>query len=144
MRATRRSHAHLALHRHGRFAPDAVVMEMEKCSVSAGGSPVTMEIPIAAAAAAAEQAEPVSVQHHGQRRAAAAAAAAPQHRRHRMLIVVGEVSTSHHLDAARKQITQGEEGGGVGGGTSIFRLTDLFNSGICKKKTSSSRQFREL
>ncbi|KAF0042721.1 hypothetical protein F2P81_004058 [Scophthalmus maximus] len=67
-----------------------------------------MEIPIAAAAAAAEQAEPVSVQHHGQRRAAAAAAAAaPQHRRHRMLIVVGEVSTSHHLDAARKQITQG-------------------------------------
>ncbi|XP_075934813.1 microtubule-associated protein 1A [Anarhichas minor] len=71
-------------------------MEMEKLSAS---GTVTMEIPIAAAAAASSEEE--SVQHHGQHRSAF------QHRNHRMLIVIGEISTSHHLDAARKQITEG-------------------------------------
>nr|XP_046252226.1 microtubule-associated protein 1A [Scatophagus argus] len=81
-------------------APDAVVMEMEKGSASASGT-VTMEM---SAAASAQRAEPQeSVQHHGQH----AAGAAFQHRKYRMLIVIGEVSTSHHLDAARKQITHG-------------------------------------
>lgn len=85
------------------LAPDAVVMEMEKGSASTSGT-VTMEIPIAAAASV-ERAEPEeSVQHHGQHRAGAAF----QHRNYRMLIVIGEISTSHHLEAARKQITQGK------------------------------------
>ncbi|KAM8761928.1 microtubule-associated protein 1A [Acanthopagrus schlegelii] len=80
------------------LAPDAVVMEMEKGSASTGGT-VTMEIPIAAA----ERAEPEeSVQHHGQHTTGAAS----QNRNYRMLIVIGEISTGHHLDAARKQITQ--------------------------------------
>nr|XP_033473313.1 microtubule-associated protein 1A isoform X1 [Epinephelus lanceolatus] len=77
-------------------------MEMEKGSASTGGT-VTMEIP-AAAAASVERAEPEEwVQHHGQH----GAGAAPQHRNYRMLIVIGEISSSHHLDTARKQITQG-------------------------------------
>ncbi|KAM7424670.1 hypothetical protein PAMA_000835 [Pampus argenteus] len=84
------------------LAPDAVVMEMEKGSASTSGS-VTMEIPITAAASV-ERAEPEEpVQHHGQ----PGAGAAFQHRNHRMLIVIGDISSSHHLDAARKQITQG-------------------------------------
>ncbi|KAM9366888.1 microtubule-associated protein 1A [Symphorus nematophorus] len=84
------------------LAPDAVVMEMEKGSASTSGT-VTMEIPTAAAASA-ERAEPEeSAQHHGQHHAGAAF----QHRNYRMLIVIGEISTSHHLDAARNQITQG-------------------------------------
>uniref|UniRef100_A0A3B4Z9W1 Microtubule associated protein 1A n=3 Tax=Seriola lalandi dorsalis TaxID=1841481 RepID=A0A3B4Z9W1_SERLL len=84
------------------LAPDAVVMEMEKGSVSTGGT-VTMEIPTAAAASV-ERAEPEeSVQHHGQHHAAAAF----QHRNYRMLIVIGEISSSYHLDTARTQITQG-------------------------------------
>ncbi|XP_037610808.1 microtubule-associated protein 1A isoform X1 [Sebastes umbrosus] len=68
-----------------------------------------MEIPIAAAAAAAsvERAElEECVQHHGQHRTGAAVTS-QQTRKYRMLIVIGEISTSHHLDAARKQITQG-------------------------------------
>lgn len=82
------------------LAPDAVVMEMEKGSASTGGT-VTMEIPISAA----ERAEPEeSVQHHGQHTTGAAS----QNRNYRMLIVIGEISTGHHLDAARKQITQGK------------------------------------
>lgn len=85
------------------LAPDAVVMEMEKGSASTGGT-VTMEIPIAAA----ERAEPEeSVQHHGQHTTGAAS----QNRNYRMLIVIGEISTGHHLDAARKQITQGKSAG---------------------------------
>lgn len=85
------------------LAPDAVVMEMEKGSASTSGT-VTMEIPIAAAASV-ERAEPEEpFQHHGQHRAGATF----QHRNYRMLIVIGQISTSHHLDAARKQITQGE------------------------------------
>ncbi|KAK5915809.1 hypothetical protein CesoFtcFv8_001367 [Champsocephalus esox] len=79
------------------LTPDAVVMEMESSSASTGGT-VTMEIPIVGPATV-EGAE--RVQHHGQHRAAL------QHRNYRMLIVIGEISTSHHLDAARKQITQG-------------------------------------
>lgn len=75
-------------------------MEMEKGSASTSGT-VTMEIPIAAAASV-EQAEE-SVQHHGQH-----VEAAFQHRNYRMLIVIGEISTSHHLDIARKQIIQGK------------------------------------
>lgn len=88
------------------LAPDAVVMEMEKGSASTGGT-VTMEIPTAAAAAASvERAEPEEcVQHHGEQHAGAAFL----HRNHRILIVIGEISTSHHLDVARKQITQGEQ-----------------------------------
>lgn len=92
-------------------------MEMEKGSASTSGT-VTMEIPIAAAAAAAsvERAElEECVQHHGQHRTGAAVTS-QQTRKYRMLIVIGEISTSHHLDAARKQITQGEateEGGQV-------------------------------
>lgn len=79
------------------LAPDAVVMEMEKGSVSTGGT-VTMETPIAVAATV-KQAEPQeSVQHHGQHQ---------QHNRHRMLIVVGEISSSYHLSTVRTQITQG-------------------------------------
>ena len=82
------------------LAPDAVVMEMEKGSASTSGT-VTMEIPTAAV----ERAEPEEcVQHHGQQRARAAF----QHRNYRMLIVIGEISTSHHLDTARKQLTQGK------------------------------------
>lgn len=82
---------------------DAVVMEMERGSASAGGT-VTMEIPNAAAASV-ERAEPEeSVQHHGQHQSGAAF----QHRNYRMLIVIGEISTSHQLDTARKQITQGK------------------------------------
>ncbi|KAK2854289.1 hypothetical protein Q5P01_006950 [Channa striata] len=62
-----------------------------------------MEIPIAAAASV-EPADPEeSVQQHGQDRAGAAV----QHRNYRILIVIGEISTGHHLDAARKQIAQG-------------------------------------
>ncbi|KAM9861181.1 microtubule-associated protein 1A [Aulostomus maculatus] len=77
-------------------------MEIEKGSASPSDT-VTMEIPVAAAACV-EQAEPEEpVQHHGQHRAGAA----PQHRNYRMLIVIGEISSSHHLDAARKQITHG-------------------------------------
>ncbi|KAM7405697.1 hypothetical protein PAMP_000125 [Pampus punctatissimus] len=84
------------------LAPDAVVMEMEKGSASTSGS-VTMEIPITAAASV-ERAEPEEpVQHHGQH----GAGAAFQHRKYRMLIVIGDISTNHHLDAARKQITHG-------------------------------------
>ncbi|KAI4830480.1 hypothetical protein KUCAC02_002110 [Chaenocephalus aceratus] len=79
------------------LTPDAVVMEMESSSASTGGT-VTMEISIVGPATV-EGAE--RVQHHGQHRAAL------QHRNYRMLIVIGEISTSHHLDAARKQITQG-------------------------------------
>uniref|UniRef100_A0A3Q1ES06 Microtubule-associated protein 1Aa n=1 Tax=Acanthochromis polyacanthus TaxID=80966 RepID=A0A3Q1ES06_9TELE len=66
-------------------------MEMEKGSASAGGT-VTMEIPISAAACE-QRAEP-DEQHR-------------QQRNYRMLIVIGELSTSHHLEAARKQISQG-------------------------------------
>ncbi|XP_023148672.3 microtubule-associated protein 1A [Amphiprion ocellaris] len=51
-----------------------------------------MEIPISAAACE-QRAEPE--EQHGQQR------------NYRMLIVIGEVSTSHHLEAARKQISQG-------------------------------------
>lgn len=80
------------------LTPDAVVMEMESSSASTGGT-VTMEISIVGPATV-EGAE--RVQHHGQHRAAL------QHRNYRMLIVIGEISTSHHLDAARKQITQGK------------------------------------
>ncbi|XP_060924743.1 microtubule-associated protein 1A [Limanda limanda] len=75
------------------LAPDAVVMEMEEGSVST----VTMEIPVAAAAASAERAQ-CDQQH---------AAAPPRNRNHRMLIVIGDISTSHQLDEARGQITQG-------------------------------------
>lgn len=64
-------------------------MEMERGSASASDT-VTMEI------SAAERAEP---QEPVQQPA----------RNHRMLIVVGEVSSSHHLDAARQQIAQGKE-----------------------------------
>ncbi|XP_072236014.1 microtubule-associated protein 1A [Leuresthes tenuis] len=81
---------------------DAVVMEMEKSSASTSGT-VTMEIS-SAATASAERAEPEeSVQHHGQH----CTGAAFQHRNYRMLIVIGEIPTSHHLQAAREQITQG-------------------------------------
>lgn len=84
------------------LALDAVVMEMEKGSASTSAT-VTMEIPVATAASV-ERAEPEeSVQHHGQHHAGATF----QHR-NRMLIVIGEISTSHHLDTARKQITQGK------------------------------------
>ncbi|XP_071777246.2 microtubule-associated protein 1A [Centroberyx gerrardi] len=84
------------------LAPDAVVMEMEKGSASTSGT-VTMEIP-SAAAVSVERGEPEEpVQHPGQHRAAAPL----QHTNYRMLIVVGEISTSHHLQAARQQITQG-------------------------------------
>uniref|UniRef100_A0A8C6KTV3 Microtubule associated protein 1A n=1 Tax=Nothobranchius furzeri TaxID=105023 RepID=A0A8C6KTV3_NOTFU len=75
---------------------DAVVMEMEKSSASTGGTAVTMEI----SSAAAEASEP---EHRGQNRAGAAF----QNRNYRMLIVIGEISTSHHLEAARSQIAQG-------------------------------------
>ncbi|XP_029311202.1 LOW QUALITY PROTEIN: microtubule-associated protein 1A [Cottoperca gobio] len=62
-----------------------------------------MEIPIAAASSV-KRAEPEErVQHHGQHRVGAAF----QHRNYRMLIVIGEISTSHHLDTARKQIPRG-------------------------------------
>ncbi|XP_053199382.1 microtubule-associated protein 1A [Scomber japonicus] len=85
------------------LAPDAVVMEMEEGSASTSGT-VTMEIPTAAAASA-ERAEPEEpVQHHGQQHRTGASF---QHRNYRMLIVIGEISTSHHLDAAKEQITQG-------------------------------------
>lgn len=78
-------------------------MEMEKGSASTS-STVTMEIPIAAAASV-ERAEPEeSAQHHGRHHVGTAF----QHRNYRMLIVIGEISTSHHLDAARKLITQGK------------------------------------
>uniref|UniRef100_A0A1A8QKI8 Microtubule-associated protein 1Aa n=2 Tax=Nothobranchius TaxID=28779 RepID=A0A1A8QKI8_9TELE len=53
-----------------------------------------------AAAAEAEASEP---EHRGQNRAGAAF----QNRNYRMLIVIGEISTSHHLEAARSQIAQG-------------------------------------
>ncbi|KAF7659658.1 hypothetical protein LDENG_00294250 [Lucifuga dentata] len=83
------------------LAPDAVVMEMEKGSASTSGT-VTMEIPIRAAASVErrEPEEPVQRPRHR-------AGATFQHRKHRMLIVIGEISTSHHLDSARKQITRG-------------------------------------
>uniref|UniRef100_A0A3Q3J521 Microtubule-associated protein 1Aa n=1 Tax=Monopterus albus TaxID=43700 RepID=A0A3Q3J521_MONAL len=68
-------------------------MEMEKGSASASGT-VTMEISIAAASSV-QRVEP---EEYG---------AAFQHRNYRMLIVIGEISTSHQLDTARKQITQG-------------------------------------
>lgn len=74
-------------------------MEMEKGSASTGGT-VTMEI---SAAASLERAEPEESdqQHHEQR------GVAFQDGKYRMLIVIGEISTGHHLDAARGQITQG-------------------------------------
>lgn len=85
------------------LAPDAVVMEMEKGSASTR-STVTMEIPVAEAAPA-ERVEPAdAVQHHGQQHTDDAF----KNRNYRMLIVVGEISTSHHLDAARKQIKHGK------------------------------------
>uniref|UniRef100_A0A668UMK4 Uncharacterized protein n=1 Tax=Oreochromis aureus TaxID=47969 RepID=A0A668UMK4_OREAU len=62
-----------------------------------------MEISISAAASV-EQTEPEeSVQHRGQHHPGAAF----QHRNYRILIVIGEISCSHHLEAARRQITQG-------------------------------------
>ncbi|KAG7242721.1 hypothetical protein INR49_020096 [Caranx melampygus] len=85
--------------------PSIVVMEMEKGSVSTGGT-VTMEIPIAAAASVERAELEECVQHHGQQHHHHTAAAF-QHRNYRILIVIGEISTGHHLDAARKQITQG-------------------------------------
>ncbi|XP_031179501.2 microtubule-associated protein 1A isoform X1 [Sander lucioperca] len=78
-------------------------MEMEKGLASTSGT-VTMEIPIAAAASVERAESEECFQHHGQQRRAGAAF---QHRNYRMLIVIGEISTSHHLDAAREQITQG-------------------------------------
>ncbi|KAM6942959.1 microtubule-associated protein 1A [Xenentodon cancila] len=85
------------------LAPDAVVMEMEKSSASTASGAVTMEISTAATASA-ERAEPEEcAQHHGQH----GAGAAFQHRKYRILIVIGEISTSHHLEAARQQIAQG-------------------------------------
>ncbi len=79
-------------------------MEMEKGSASTSGT-VTMEISIAATSSV-EQVQPEeSVQHYGQH---PAGAAIPQ-RNYRMLIVIGEISSSHHLDVARKQITQGKQ-----------------------------------
>lgn len=74
-------------------------MEMEKGSASTGGT-VTMEI---SADASLERAAPEeSVQQHLEERGVAF-----QDGKYRMLIVVGEISTGHHLDAARKQLTQG-------------------------------------
>ncbi|KAJ7994791.1 hypothetical protein DPEC_G00253130 [Dallia pectoralis] len=89
---------------------DAVVMEMEKVSASARGA-VAMEIPLAAAslsvarAEAEKQREPeLPFQNRG------------QHHRTRppfnngrfyLLIVIGEISTDHHLQAAKKHIKQG-------------------------------------
>lgn len=71
-------------------------MEMQEGSASAGGT-VTMEI---SAGASAERAEPEdAVQRRG--------AAFPQ-RDYRILIVIGEIFSEQHLDAARKQIAQGE------------------------------------
>lgn len=85
------------------LALDAVVMEMEKGSASISGT-VTMEISISAPASV-EQTEPdESVQHRGQHHPGAAF----QHRNYRILIVIGEISCSHHLEAARRQITQGK------------------------------------
>lgn len=79
-------------------------MEMEKGSASTSGT-VTMEIPIAAV----ERAEPEeAVQHRGQHQTGAAI----QHRNYRMLIVVGEISTSHHLESTKNQITDGKPADG--------------------------------
>ncbi|XP_041846324.1 microtubule-associated protein 1A [Melanotaenia boesemani] len=83
-------------------ALDAVVMEMEKSSASTSGT-VTMEISTAATASVVRAEPEESVQHHGQHHTGAAFL----HRNYRMLIVIGEISTDHHLEAARKQITQG-------------------------------------
>ncbi|XP_053721383.1 microtubule-associated protein 1B [Synchiropus splendidus] len=73
-------------------------MEMEKSSASTGG-PVTMEIPTTASVSE----ESRIVQDHGEQHAGVAS----EHRNYRMLIVIGEISTGHHLDAARNQITHG-------------------------------------
>ncbi|XP_037103495.1 microtubule-associated protein 1A isoform X1 [Syngnathus acus] len=59
-----------------------------------------MEIPFVIASPV-KQAKPV--EHQDQRHAGAAL----QHNKYRMLIVIGEISTSDHLDSAKKQITQG-------------------------------------
>ncbi|XP_061594602.1 microtubule-associated protein 1A [Cololabis saira] len=85
------------------LAPDAVVMEMEMSSASTASGTVTMEISAAATASAERPELEECAQHHGQRRAGAAF----QHRKYRILIVIGEISSSHHLEAARQQITQG-------------------------------------
>ncbi|KAM9816617.1 microtubule-associated protein 1A [Neosynchiropus ocellatus] len=77
---------------------DAVVMEMEKSSASTGG-PVTMEIPTTASVSV----ESGIVQDHGEQHAGVAS----EHRNYRVLIVIGEISTGHHLDAARNQIAHG-------------------------------------
>ncbi|KAM3877186.1 microtubule-associated protein 1A [Diretmus argenteus] len=78
-------------------------MEMEKGSASSSGT-VTMEIPPTVERGELEEqlqpAEPV--QHPGQQHSTPF-----QLRSYRMLIVIGEISTGHHLQAARKQITQG-------------------------------------
>ncbi|XP_076002969.1 microtubule-associated protein 1A [Genypterus blacodes] len=77
-------------------------MEMEKSSASTCGT-VTMEIPIAAAVSVERGELEEPVQHPGQYLATSTF----QHRNYRMLIVIGEISNSHHLDSARKQITKG-------------------------------------
>lgn len=74
-------------------------MEMEKGSASTSGT-VTMEISAAASSERVEPEEPVQ-QHHEER------GEAFQDGKYRLLIVIGEISTGHHLDTARKQITQG-------------------------------------
>ncbi|XP_034050013.1 microtubule-associated protein 1A isoform X2 [Thalassophryne amazonica] len=73
-------------------------MEMEKGSASTSGS-VTMEMPIAEAVSAERGELEEPVQRHAE--------AEFQHKNYRMLIVIGEISTSHHLELARKQIRQG-------------------------------------
>lgn len=105
-------------------------MEMDKGSASTSGT-VTMEIPIAVAASA-EPAEPEDpVQHHGQHHAGAAS----QQRNYRMLIVIGEISTSYHLDAAKKQITHGKTAEEWSDDLLLQWLTELLSQ--LQKKPSS-------
>lgn len=80
------------------LTPDAVVMEIGENSASTGGT-VTMEI-LPAGAVLEERVEPEDWQHSGRE--------AFRHRNYRMLIVIGEIPTDYHLEAARRQIVQGE------------------------------------
>ncbi|KAM6980614.1 microtubule-associated protein 1A [Aplochiton taeniatus] len=84
-------------------------MEMEKVLASTSGT-VTMEMPVLLAALSVQRREPedqreliVPVQHFGQHRIVPLF----ENRNYRMLIVIGEISTSHQLASARKQITEG-------------------------------------
>ncbi|CAF91582.1 unnamed protein product [Tetraodon nigroviridis] len=83
----------LVLHRHA--AMEAVVMETGGSSAAADGT-VTMEI------SAAAPAEPADTEVSAQLRRRAAF----PDKKHRVLIVIGELSSRHHLDAARNQIAR--------------------------------------